>query len=110
MREIRLSGSEGGGTEFNRFSLPLSTQTADHSAVDKVGAISRTPKIRIMRPHKLFGMAGGGNHQKGRIREGCGHAVEFRGVPAGFMPILSPHSLRRAARCRQCAFRRTTDR
>jgi hypothetical protein len=26
MREIRLSGSEGGGTEFNRFSLPLSSQ------------------------------------------------------------------------------------
>ena len=24
MREIRLSGSEGGGTEFNRLSLPLS--------------------------------------------------------------------------------------
>ena len=24
MRETRLSGSEGGGTEFNRFSLPLS--------------------------------------------------------------------------------------
>ena len=24
MREIRLSGSEGGGTELNRFSLPLS--------------------------------------------------------------------------------------
>ena len=24
MREIRLSGSEGGGFEFNRFSLPLS--------------------------------------------------------------------------------------
>jgi len=24
MRENRLSGSEGGGTEFNRFSLPLS--------------------------------------------------------------------------------------
>jgi len=24
MREIRLSGSEGGGTEFNPFSLPLS--------------------------------------------------------------------------------------
>ena len=24
MREIRLSGSEGGGTEFNRPSLPLS--------------------------------------------------------------------------------------
>jgi hypothetical protein len=27
MREIRLSGSEGGGTEFNRFSLPLSFST-----------------------------------------------------------------------------------
>jgi hypothetical protein len=25
MRETRLSGSEGGGIEFNRFSLPLST-------------------------------------------------------------------------------------
>ena len=24
MREIRLSGSEGGGAELNRFSLPLS--------------------------------------------------------------------------------------
>ncbi len=24
MRETRLSGSEGGGTEYNRFSLPLS--------------------------------------------------------------------------------------
>ena len=23
MREIRLSGSEGGGIEYNRFSLPL---------------------------------------------------------------------------------------
>ena len=26
MREIRLHGSEGGGIEINRFSLPLSTQ------------------------------------------------------------------------------------
>jgi len=25
MREIRLSGSEGGGAEFNRLSLPLSS-------------------------------------------------------------------------------------
>ena len=25
MRETRLSGSEGGGTKFNRFSLPLSS-------------------------------------------------------------------------------------
>jgi hypothetical protein len=27
MREIRLSGSEGGGNELNRFSLPLSPTT-----------------------------------------------------------------------------------
>ncbi len=26
MRETRLSGSEGGGIDFNRFSLPLSTR------------------------------------------------------------------------------------
>jgi len=26
MRETRSSGSEGGGTEYNRFSLPLSLQ------------------------------------------------------------------------------------
>ena len=29
MRETRLSGSEGGGTEFNRFSLPLSSGPLD---------------------------------------------------------------------------------
>jgi len=29
MRETRLSGSEGGGTEFNRFSLPLSKSARD---------------------------------------------------------------------------------
>jgi len=29
MREIRLSGSEGGGTELNRFSLPLSLSFPD---------------------------------------------------------------------------------
>jgi len=28
MREIRLSGSEGGGAEMNRLFLPLSTGTA----------------------------------------------------------------------------------
>ena len=29
MRETRLSGSEGGGTEFNRSSLPLSKSARD---------------------------------------------------------------------------------
>jgi hypothetical protein len=31
MREIRLSGSEGGGDELNRLSLPLSARNADIS-------------------------------------------------------------------------------
>ncbi len=30
MREIRLSGSEGGGTEFSCFSLPLSEHEFSH--------------------------------------------------------------------------------
>jgi hypothetical protein len=30
MRETRLSGSEGGGIEFNRFSLPLSRACRNH--------------------------------------------------------------------------------
>ena len=32
MREIRLSGSEGGGFEFNRLSLPLSSEIRTVSA------------------------------------------------------------------------------
>jgi hypothetical protein len=51
MREIRLSGSEGGGLEFNRFSLPLS----------KSGSV---------RPHSLFTGAGRLNHQRSRITAG----------------------------------------
>ena len=47
MREIRLSGSEGGGIEFNRFSLPLSP-SVDESAAGKAGASSRTPKLRSL--------------------------------------------------------------
>jgi len=40
MREIRLSGSEGGGFEFNRFSLPL--------LLDRpFGAQGRLPKSEI---------------------------------------------------------------
>jgi hypothetical protein len=52
MREIRLSGSEGGGTEFNRFSLPLSNVVPGLSpaCVDlKVGATTvvqrRKPRL-----------------------------------------------------------------
>jgi hypothetical protein len=39
MRETRLSGSEGGGDELNRLSLPLSSA---HDAV--------TPVTRILKP------------------------------------------------------------
>ncbi len=35
MRETRLSGSEGGGTETNRFSLPLSGVNVTRTCVTK---------------------------------------------------------------------------
>jgi hypothetical protein len=35
MREIRPSGSEGGGTEINRFSLPLSLAASLQDAVGR---------------------------------------------------------------------------
>ena len=49
MREIRTSGSEGGGIEFNRFSLPLSLfrpfgADADHSGGGRYGLLA--PGIR----------------------------------------------------------------
>ncbi len=37
MREIRTSGSEGGGTEPNRFSLPLSELTVAKATAPHVG-------------------------------------------------------------------------
>src|SRR5271157_1270539 len=45
MRENRQYGSEGGGTELNRFSLPLS-RTAPHDSVD-----SCVTNHRIVREH-----------------------------------------------------------
>ena len=46
MREIRPSGSEGGGLEFNRFSLPLSRRAAsDRSPKGRtVAAATPTPR------------------------------------------------------------------
>ena len=41
MREIRPSGSEGGGTEFNRFSLPLSDQGCHADS-----PVERVPEVR----------------------------------------------------------------
>ncbi len=40
MREIRLSGSEGGGLEFNRFSLPLSLFAVVTNAFRRAPAMS----------------------------------------------------------------------
>lgn len=42
MREIRLSGSEGGGAELNRLSLPLSKASA-------------LLNVRARRPHQCAG-------------------------------------------------------
>jgi hypothetical protein len=38
MREIRQSGSEGGGTELNRFSLPLSIKCHYVTGMEGVSA------------------------------------------------------------------------
>src|SRR5438093_1212582 len=56
MREIRLSGSEGGGTELNRSSLPLSSSVAaprqsagemnGHATAARVLANAATPSPR----------------------------------------------------------------
>ena len=44
MREIRLYGSEGGGTELNRSSLPLST--AEHGSVSQRPARRRSHQTK----------------------------------------------------------------
>ena len=36
------------------------SSTADKSAVEKAGASSRTPKIAVARPYRLFGVTAGG--------------------------------------------------
>jgi hypothetical protein len=48
MREIRLSGSEGGGTEFNRFSLPLSPPQGEvNSPLRRVATLTLTLLIKL---------------------------------------------------------------
>ena len=49
MREIRLSGSEGGGTELNRFSLPLSLRRARN--VSPIGNVAVTQSPAQTRAH-----------------------------------------------------------
>ena len=46
MREIRPSGSEGGGLEFNRFSLPLSSRGASGRSPKGRGVAAATPARR----------------------------------------------------------------
>ena len=43
MREIRLSGSEGGGTEFNRFSLPRLVKQLVRSCDRRMFSIDAIP-------------------------------------------------------------------
>jgi hypothetical protein len=50
MRETRLSGSEGGGIEFNRFSLPLSSALAVIATVKNGAGVAATAPIRISDP------------------------------------------------------------
>ena len=48
MREIRQSGSEGGGTEVNRFSLPLLGLAPDNHADSVLGVQSRRSHLPIL--------------------------------------------------------------
>ncbi len=48
MREIRLSGAEGGGFEYNRFPLPLSSKLGHYPNV------GRWQFIRTRAPHGIF--------------------------------------------------------
>jgi hypothetical protein len=45
MREIRQSGSEGGGTAFNRFSLPLSPNLGHNPLVNCYLPVKRRAKL-----------------------------------------------------------------
>src|ERR1700721_398617 len=56
---------------------PGESTTADKSAVGKAGASSRTPKIAVARPHRLFGVTA------------CGIAREAAYRPRRTPPLLS---------------------
>ncbi|MGH8523783.1 MAG: hypothetical protein ACREXY_06070, partial [Gammaproteobacteria bacterium] len=47
MREIRLSGSEGGGNETNRFSLPLWKAAEPHTAIGNRQSAIGNPFIQL---------------------------------------------------------------
>ena len=49
MRETRLSGSEGGGFEFNRFSLPLSFDWVAHTWIGMYASLPVGDRLRRCR-------------------------------------------------------------
>ena len=56
MREIRLSGSEGGGVDVNRPSLPLSLEFLHWGNIKARGA-DRQSLLSKLAPNLLFGHA-----------------------------------------------------
>jgi hypothetical protein len=53
MRESRTSGSEGGGTEFNRFPLPLLLATLTAPARQELRWVSREKSGLAVAPKRL---------------------------------------------------------
>ncbi len=92
MRETRLSGSEGGGTEFNRFSLPLSKGHGARAGGPGRGTLRlRSPRLRSLRLRSgpSAGQAGqvASPVQKatarGRVAQGEASPRPYK-VPSGF--------------------------
>ena len=66
--------------------------TADKSAVGKAGASSRTPKISVARPYRLFGVTAGGIVRKAAYRPGLTPPFLSRGEKSRLaVPATSRH-------------------
>ena len=59
------------------------SSTADKSAVGKAGASSRTPKIAVARPYRLFGVTAGGIARKAAYRPRLTPPFLSRGEKSG---------------------------
>ena len=85
MRETRLSGSEGGGTKFNRFSLPLSVLVSlarPHRVPSKSDRIEGDPLPTALRS-PLSPRAREGNQNLTLVLAGSGSKLKSQPSPSG---------------------------
>jgi hypothetical protein len=94
MREIRLSGSEGGGFELNRFSLPLSLSECPviYGALHQVYAFQNQVANTCGRPASAVGQLGFKVSDDGgpTLTTDCGGVRLFKpcGDPPDFQALL----------------------